>query len=596
MLERNSKLMTKKMFQYLIPSILMIFAMQFGSLLDGVFVGNLIGNDALTASSLALPVLFIAQLPGFAIGTGGSIVVATLLGKREVKKAKTAFSLSMIVAVGVSTIFAILSFFVSEPLAGLFCPSELSEMGRSYKELGRQYIFIYLLTDPIVGFALALACFVGVDNNPRIASLMYIVANVVKVASEFIFIKYLGMGMYGAALSTGVGYLAGSLLVVFYIFSKKRLLSFSYKFEEPKQMLVDSLKASSSTALNLALTAIQMSICNIFISKLIDPNSVDILLFGVISNMVFVFDLFLGGVIQVIPNVCGVLYGEKDYYGIKKITRLLYIINIAVTSILILALFIFPEFYCQIFGFDASVDPNRIKLFIRIFAFAFIPYEISKFNQMYYPTIEKNLPAYVTVVCRNLVLMLPLSLILLHTNGLLGYFIGQLSAEVGTVIATYIFIFIYEKVKRLKKQGLFMVPSTKGIDKYDVTVNNEPANASLLSQEIEEYALKHNVSVRDASMIALGAEEIVANIIQYGYKIKNHHYYIDVTLKIVEDKMILTIKDDGIVFDPTQYQEHEEEFSTSGILLVKKIVDKISYTRVLNTNNTSIEIYLKGAN
>ena len=87
---------------------------------------------------------------------------------------------------------------------------------------------------------------------------------------------------------------------------------------------------------------------------------------------------------------------------------------------------------------------------------------------------------------------------------------------------------------------------------------------------------------------------MVANIIDYGYKVKNHHYYIDVTLKIVEDKMILTIKDDGIVFDPTQYKE-DEEFSTNGILLVQKIVDKISYARVLSTNNTSIEIYLKGA-
>ena len=120
-------------------------------------------------------------------------------------------------------------------------------------------------------------------------------------------------------------------------------------------------------------------------------------------------------------------------------------------------------------------------------------------------------------------------------------------------------------------------------------------NASILSQEVEDYALKHHISKRDAAMIALGAEEIVSNIIQYGYKIKNHHYYIDVSLKIVEDKMILTIKDDGVVFDPTQYHEDEKEFSTSGILLVQKIVDKISYTRVLSTNNTSIEIYLQGA-
>ena len=591
MLERNSKLMTKKMFQYLIPSILMIFAMQFGSLLDGILVGNLIGNDALTASSLVLPILFVIQLPGFAIGTGGSIVVANLLGKREIKKAKTAFTLSMIIAVGVSLIFTVLSFFVSEPLAGLFCPEE-------FKELGKQYIFAYLLTDPIVGFTLALACFVSVDNNPRLASIMYIVANVFKVGSEFLFITIFSgsMKMFGAALSTGVGYFFGGLLIIFYIKNKKRLLSFSFKFESPKEVLLDSLKASSSTALNLALTALQMSICNIFISKLIDPNSVDILLFGVISNMMFVFDLLLGGVIQVIPNICGVLFGEKDYFGLKKITRLIYLINVGVTALLVVVLFAFPEFYCQIFGFDASVDPERIRLFVRIFVFAFIPYEISKFNQMYYPTIEKNMPAYVTVVCRTVLLMLPLSLVLLHTYGLLGYFIGQLSAEAGTVILTYLFVFIYSRVKKLNKQGLFLIPSLKEIDKYDVTISNDKENASILSQEIESYALKHNASFRDASMIALGAEEMVANIIEYGYKIKNHHYYIDVTLKIIEDKMILTIKDDGIVFDPTEYKEAEEGFSTSGILLVRKIVDKISYTRVLNTNNTSIEIYLsKGA-
>ena len=591
MLERNSKLMTKKMFQYLIPSILMIFAMQFGSLLDGILVGNLIGNDALTASSLVLPILFVIQLPGFAIGTGGSIVVANLLGKREIKKAKTAFTLSMIIAVGVSLIFTVLSFFVSEPLAGLFCPEE-------FKELGKQYIFAYLLTDPIVGFTLALACFVSVDNNPRLASIMYIVANAFKVGSEFLFITIFSgsMKMFGAALSTGVGYFFGGLLIIFYIKNKKRLLSFSFKFESPKEVLLDSLKASSSTALNLALTALQMSICNIFISKLIDPNSVDILLFGVISNMMFVFDLLLGGVIQVIPNICGVLFGEKDYFGLKKITRLIYLINVGVTALLVVVLFAFPEFYCQIFGFDASVDPEKIRLFIRIFVFAFIPYEISKFNQMYYPTIEKNMPAYVTVVCRTVLLMLPLSLALLHIYGLLGYFIGQLSAEAGTVILTYLFIFIYSRVKKLNKQGLFLIPSLKEIDKYDVTVSNDKENASILSQEIESYALKHNASFRDASMIALGAEEMVANIIEYGYKIKNHHYYIDVTLKIIEDKMVLTIKDDGIVFDPTEYKEDEEGFSTSGILLVRKLVDKISYTRVLNTNNTSLEIYLsKGA-
>ena len=594
MLARNSKLMTKKMFQYLFPSILMIFAMQFGSLLDGILVGNMIGNDALSATSLVLPILYVVQLPGFAIGTGGSIVVATLLGKREVKKAQTAFVLSMIIAVGVSLIFTILSFFVSEPLARLFCPDDAR-----YIEMGRQYIFIYLLTSPIIAFGLVLASFVGVDNNPRIASLMYIVANVTKVGAEVLFIHLLNSsnyGLIGAALSTPVGYLIGSLLVIFYIKSPKRLLKFSFNFEEPKKMIGESLKASSTTALNLALTAIQMSVCNIFISRLVDPASVDILIFGVLSNMVFVFDLFLGGVIQVIPNICGVLFGEKDYFGLRKITRTLYFINIGITALLMGILALVPAFYCQIFGFDASIDPEKINMFIRMFVLAFLPYEISKFNQMYYPTIGRNVPAYLTVLCRELILTLPLSVILLHTNGMFGYFLGQIVAEYGTILILYTFILIYKSVKKLKKQGVFLIPSSNTIDEYNVTVDNDINNAVLLSQEVKEYALAHKVDMRDATVIALGAEEMVANIIQYGYKIKNHHYYIDVVLKIVEDKMILSIKDDDVIFDPTEYQENEQEFSTSGILLVRKLVDNISYTRVLNTNNTTIEIYYKGAN
>ena len=588
MLERNSKLMNKKLVQYLLPSMLMIFAMQFGSLFDGIFVGNFIGNDALTASSLVVPILYVIQLPGIAIGVGGSIVVANLLGKREISKSKTVFSICMILGMAISLVFTILSFFVSEPLARLFCPEE-------YVELARQYVFVYLVSDPAIVFALLIASFIGVDNNPRIASGIYIAANVFKVASEFIFINYGGLGMYGAALSTGFGYFMGALLMIFYIFSKKRMLSFTLKFDSPKTALVDSLKASGPSAANLFLTALQMSICNIFISRLIDPNSIDILVFGVIANMVFVFDLFSGGIIQTIPNICGVLYGEKDYFALKKITHKIFIINIAVTAILVALLASLPGVYCQIFGFDATGSEDLTYKCIWIYLVSFIPYEISKFNQMHYPTIEKNIPSYVTILCREVILVLPLTIVLLHTHGLVGYCIAQTANEVGTVIITYIFIIIYNKVKKNKDMGLLLIPNIRTNDKYDVTITNDIHEVSILSSEIRDYALKHNASERNATVIALGAEEMVSNIIQYGYKIKNHHYYIDVSLRVLDDKIILIIKDDGVIFDPTQYQEEEQEFSTSGILLVRKLVSNITYTRVLSINNTYIEIYLQGA-
>ena len=121
MFERNAKLINKKFYQYLIPSILTIFAMQFASLLDGIVVGNLLGGEALTATGLVMPILYIIQMPGFALGVGGSIVVGNLLGKRDLNKANKAFSACLIYGVIISIILVALAPFISLPIANDIC-------------------------------------------------------------------------------------------------------------------------------------------------------------------------------------------------------------------------------------------------------------------------------------------------------------------------------------------------------------------------------------------------------------------------------------------------------------------------------------------
>ena len=265
MFERNSKLINKKFYQYLIPSILTIFAMSIASLLDGIIVGNLLGNDALSASSLVLPILYIAQTPGTALGVGGAIVVGILLGKRDVKKANKAFSACMVYGTLISVIFAILAPFISMPLAKLFS-SHLVDY--SY-----QYIFIYLVTDPIITIAMLMASFMMVDNNPRLSSFFNIFSMAIKIASMFLFILVFNMGMYGAALSTAFGYLVGFISLIIYIKSDKRMLKFTLKIKGTFGDLKDALKASSATAIMMILTAIQMGIINIIVNCFVVPGS-----------------------------------------------------------------------------------------------------------------------------------------------------------------------------------------------------------------------------------------------------------------------------------------------------------------------------------
>ena len=580
-LKRNSKLINRKFITYLIPSILMIFAMQFGSLVDGILIGNYLGPTALSASSLVMPILYIVQIPGFALGTGGAIVVATLLGKRDVIGAKKAYSFSIIVGMSISILFALIAFPVAGPLASLFGGDT---------ELCKQYILGFLLTDPIITFALLIGSFMAVDNNPRVSSIFYIVSNAAKIGLEILLIKLMdssGYGMLGAALSSGAGYLVGLIVTIFYFASKKKMLTLTFKIKNSGAKSI--FKATSTTAINMFLTAVQMFIVNIFIGKLL--GDYDLMLYGLISNMVFMFDLLCGGVLNIIPNLCGIFYGEKDYYSLKSVTRKIYFINLGITVLISLFVLIFPNAYCTIFGFDYVGDTKYIDAILWVYLISFIPYEINKFSTNYYPTIDKNVPSMVTVFLRELIIVLPITLVLLHTNGLMGYCMACWINEAATVIAVYIFIHFYNKKK--KNKGIFMLEELD-VESFDVSLDNNEQNASIVSKQITEFAKSHNIPNRESQIVGLAAEEMVDNIINYGYK-KNSHNYIDVNLKLFEDNLLLRIRDDGVPFDPTKVEfDEKEEYSTSGLKLIKNITDKMTYMRILNLNNTVFEIKLKG--
>ena len=581
-LERNSKLISRKFIQYLIPSIMMIFAMQFSSLLDGILIGNMISGEALAATSLVMPVLYIIQAPGFAIGIGGSIVIANKLGQRDMEGAKKAFSLSLIIGLAISLIFAGLSFVISSPIAMLF-----GEASYSYSY---PFIFMYLLTDPIITLALLLGNFMAVDNNPKLSSIFFIASNVAKIGLEVLLIFLLNQsnnGMYGAALSTGVGFLVAFAVLPFYIKSNKRMLTFTFKVKN--ESVLNIFKSSSTSGINMILTAVQMFIVNIYIGILV-TNPVDLLAFGLIANVVFVFDLFCGGILNVIPNIISILYGEKDYYSLKNLTRKIFWINIIVTVVLSAFILIFPNVYCFIFGYSDSANMDYVSMLIRVYLIAFIPYSINKFSMNYYPSIEKNLPSLVVVLLRELVIVLPVTLALLFTNGILGYSIAYVITEAGTVVLTYIFILFWNK--KTKTHGIFMFEEGDHIKTFDTTLENQLENASLISEQLTEFARSNGVAERESQIVGLTAEEIVNNIITYGYK-HNQKNYIDVGLKIIDDLLVLRIRDDGLPFDPTKYEfDHDENYSTSGIELISKLTDKMNYMRVLSMNNTTFEICL----
>ena len=94
-MRRNDYLIKRKFNSYLVPSVLMIMAMQLGNIVDGILVSAFIDIDGMTAISLSLPVIFFIQIFGFAIGVGGAVMISVQLGKRQIDDASATLSVSL---------------------------------------------------------------------------------------------------------------------------------------------------------------------------------------------------------------------------------------------------------------------------------------------------------------------------------------------------------------------------------------------------------------------------------------------------------------------------------------------------------------------
>ncbi len=65
----------KKLFRFVIPSIIMMIFTSIYGVVDGFFVSNFAGKTSFAAVNLVMPVLMILGTLGFMIGTGGSAIV-----------------------------------------------------------------------------------------------------------------------------------------------------------------------------------------------------------------------------------------------------------------------------------------------------------------------------------------------------------------------------------------------------------------------------------------------------------------------------------------------------------------------------------------
>ena len=576
---RNNKLLSAKLNKYIVPGIMMSLALQLGNIVDTIFVSNLIGVEAMSAVTMSLPVETIVQLTGYCLGIGGSIAVGNMLGRRDRKSASKLFSATFLVTLMVGIIFSVCAFPTAAPIARLLVPG-----GGILQNYTRDYIRISMLGAPVIGIGLLVVNYLGVENHPELASAYLILANVINLVLDYIFLRYTPLGVTGASLSTVLGFLFAMSVFVLYIRSDKRNIQFVRLKGKDFGIMKEAIVAGVPMLVFMATNFIKSLGLNTIILHQTGEDGMAV--FTVCDNVLLIVEMLTGGIIGVIPNVAGILYGEKDYMGIRVLCKKMLKYSYIVLAAIFVAIMVFTEQITILFG-SGGGELGRLMVYaLRIFALCVIPYLWNKFIISYYESIEETAIASFVTFLENAVVILPATYVgiyifkQIYGTGIDGIAAGFVATEIITVIAGWIF----RKIKH-KNTSFYIVPDKNPGVNLDFSIKSTMEEAQTVNRRIMEFCKEKGVSANKANLAAVCAEEMTVNIIQYGGKTSN---WIDINLCVEDDLCRLRIRDNGVNFNPLEYSHDYEEFDIHGIELVKKISKSMDYIRAIDMNNTII--------
>ena len=576
---RNNRLLNTKLNKYIVPGIMMSLALQLGNIVDTIFVSNLIGVEAMSAVTMSLPVETIVQLTGYCLGIGGSIAVGNMLGKRDKESASKLFSATFIVTFAVGIIFALCAFPTAEPIARI-----LVQGGGVLADYTRDYIRISMLGAPVIGIGLMMVNYLGVENHPELASIYLILANVINLVLDYIFLRFTPLGITGASLSTVLGFLLAMVVFLFYIRSDKRNIQFVRLKASEFVIIKEAVVTGVPMLVFMACNFIKALGLNMIIMNQIGEDGMAV--FTVCDNVLLIVEMLTGGIIGVIPNVAGILFGEKDYLGIRVLCKKMLKYSYIVLAVIFVAIMLFTEQITILFGSGGGELGRQMVYALRIFALCVIPYLWNKFIISYYESIEETAIASFVTFLENAVAVLPATFVGIYIwkqidgIGINGIAVGFVATEIITVIAAWIF----RKIKH-KNSTFYIVPDKNPGVNLDFSIKSTMDETQNVHQKIIEFCKEEGISGNKANLAAVCAEEMTVNIIKFGGKTSD---WIDINLCLEEDIFRLRIRDNGINFNPLEYSHDEEEFDIHGIELVKKISKSMDYIRAIDMNNTII--------
>ncbi len=422
----------KKLIKFTIPTIIMMIFTSIYGVVDGIFVSNCVGSNAFAAVNLIMPAIMILGTLGFMMGTGGSALVSKTIGEGDKKKANRYFSMLIYLLAIVGFILTVVGIALVEPMAKLLRADD--SMLQDCVTYGRTLLLF------LVPFCLqnAFQSFLIVAEKPTFGLIISIVSGVSNMILDFLLIYVFKMGVFGAALATGISQIIGVIIPIIYFATKKNhILQFTKTKFELKPIIKSCINGSSEMLTNLSMSLVNM----LFNAQLMKYAGADgVVAFGIIMYVGFIFSgTYIGYSVGTAP-IIGYHYGAQNKDELKSLLKKSFIL-IGVTSVVMTGLAeILSKLLASIF---VSYDEGLLNITtnaIRLFSISYLISGFNIFSSSFFTALNNGFVSAAISFMRTLVFQVAMIFLLPAIWGINGIWLAVAVAETLSLFVCIIFL------------------------------------------------------------------------------------------------------------------------------------------------------------
>lgn len=206
--------------RYAIPQMIGLLFNSVYLIVDGLFIGNRLGREAMAAAAVGVPLIEFLIALSMAVTSGAGILISSQLGRKENAKAVETFNTAILNAGTISLFVAIFGNLFIHPLAEVLgATPQIYDMSITYL----RYIITF---SPFLMFSFLLGGLARNDGKPKLAMVALSLGSVSNILLDYVFMYPLNMGIGGAALATALGPILSVLILLPHFVLKKGSLFF----------------------------------------------------------------------------------------------------------------------------------------------------------------------------------------------------------------------------------------------------------------------------------------------------------------------------------------------------------------------------------